>query len=430
VKLAVVVQRYGTAVAGGAELHARHVAEHLSRHAEVEVLTSCAEDYLTWRNELPPGRTVVNGIPVHRFPVRHPRNVRRFGRLSARVYHHPHSLNDELTWLDEEGPTSPRMVEAIRANRDAYDFFLFWSFRYYQAYYGARAVPGRAILLPTAEREPAVSLSVFRPLFNGVRGLVYLTPEERDLVRAASGNAHVPAIVAGSGSEVPERVEPARFRQKYNIDGPFAIYVGRIDQNKGCGELFEFFRRYAESERSPLPLVLCGRAVLPIPAHPLIRHLDFVPEEDKFDGIAAADVLVMPSYYESLSIVALEAWALGRPVLANGRCDVLKGQCLRSNGGLFYGSSEEFVEALGWLARHTAEARALGASGRDYYHRHYAWPVVERQYLDLLDRLSRDQPAAPGPLAEPFPGWFARRRPDLAPAARVMAALPQGPSLG
>ena len=55
VKLAVVVQRYGADINGGAELHARYVAEHLARHAEVEVLTTCARDYVTWRNELPPG---------------------------------------------------------------------------------------------------------------------------------------------------------------------------------------------------------------------------------------------------------------------------------------------------------------------------------------------------------------------------------------
>jgi len=201
VKLAVVVQRYGTAIAGGAELHARHVAEHLSKYAEVEVLTSCARDYVTWRNELPAGRDVVNGLMVRRFPVRHRRSVERFGRLSATVFQQTHSVADELAWLDAEGPTSPGLIEYIRSNRDAYDFFLFWSFRYYQAYYGARAVPDRAVLVPTAEREPAIGVSLFRPLLNGVRGVVYLTPEERDLVNGASGNDSIPSIVAGDGRD-------------------------------------------------------------------------------------------------------------------------------------------------------------------------------------------------------------------------------------
>jgi glycosyltransferase involved in cell wall biosynthesis len=428
VRLAVVVQRYGNEVAGGAELHARHVAEHLARYADVEVLTSCARDYVTWRNELPPGRDEVNGLTVRRFPVAHPRSEERFGRLSATVFQRTHSVRDELAWLDAEGPASPALIRHIRANREAYDFFLFWSFRYYQAYYGARAVAGKAVLVPTAEREPAIGVSIFKPLLGGVRGLVYLTPEERDLVGAASSNQSVPSIVAGSGSEVPERVEADRFRQKYGIAGPFAIYVGRIDRNKGCDELFEYYRRYTRREANPMPLVLCGTSVLPIPDDPRIRHLGFVTEQDKFDGIAASSLLVMPSYYESLSIVALEAWALGRPVLANARCDVLKGQCLRSNAGLFYANFDEFAEGLSWFGRNPERARALGQNGCAYFQAHYAWPVVERQYLDLLDRLSRETPPDEGPLADALPGWWERRKPVLPPAEYVLESIPGGPS--
>jgi glycosyltransferase involved in cell wall biosynthesis len=428
VRLAVVVQRYGNAIAGGAELHARHVAEHLSKFAEVEVLTTCARDYVTWRNELPPGRDEVNGVAVRRFPVRHPRSEERFGRLSATVFQRTHSTADELAWLDAEGPTSPALIRHIRASRGSFDFFLFWSFRYYQAYYGARAVPEKAIIVPTAEREPAVGVSIFKPLLAGARGLVYLTPEERDLVGAASGNQALPSIVAGSGSEIPPRVEPDRFRQKYGITGPFAIYVGRIDRNKGCDELFDYHQRYAKREPNAMPLVMCGNSILPIPDDPRIRHLGFVSEGDKFDGIAAASLLVMPSYYESLSIVALEAWALGTPVLANGQCDVLKGQCLRSNGGLFYENWDEFAEALSWFGRRPDEARALGRNGCAYFQSHYAWPVVERQYLGLLEQLAREPRPGGGTSASPLPGWWERRKPVLRPAEYVLESIPRGPS--
>jgi glycosyltransferase involved in cell wall biosynthesis len=428
VKLAVVVQRYGHAIAGGAELHARHVAEHLSTFAEVEVLTTCARDYVTWRNELPPGLDEVNGIRVRRFPVRHPRSEERFGRLSATVFQQTHSVADELAWLDAEGPTSPALIRHIRAKRDAFDFFLFWSFRYYQAYYGARAVPDKAIVVPTAEREPAVGVSIFAPMLSGVRGLVYLTPEERDLVAAASNNHAVPSIVAGSGSEIPADVSGDRFRRKYGIDGPFAIYVGRIDRNKGCDELFGFYTRYAAREANPMPLVLCGNSILPIPDDPRVRHLGFVSEQDKFDGIAASSVLVMPSYYESLSIVALEAWALGVPVLANARCDVLKGQCLRSNAGLFYASFDEFAEGLSWFTRRPDLARALGSNGCGYFQAQYAWPVVERQYRDLLERLAREKSPPGGALDAPLPGWLARRKATCRPAEYVLESIPKGPS--
>jgi len=428
VKLAVVVQRYGLDINGGAELHARYVAERLAAKADVEVLTTCARDYVTWRNELPEGESRLNGVRVRRFRVRRERDPERFGRLSLGVFERPHSVAQELAWLASEGPLSPGLVGHVRRNGAAYDYLLFFSYRYYHAYHGVRAVPSRAVIVPTAERDPAIGVSIFGPVFRAARAIMYNSFEERALIQAASGNAGVPNVVVGVGSEVPERTDPARFRRKHGLFSPFVVYVGRIDENKGCQELFGFFERYARAVPGDLSLVLMGNSILPIPDHPRIRHLGFVSDEDKFDGIAAADALVMPSYYESLSMVALEAWALGKPVLANGRCDVLQGQCLRSNAGLFYENEDEFIETLALLQRNRRLAEAMGRNGREYYRRHYDWPVIVRKYLDMFDRLRReDASGGPRPGIEPLPGWLARLRKDRPAAARVVEALPSGP---
>ncbi len=424
-KLAVVVQRYGEAISGGAELHARYIAEHLARHAEVEVLTTCATDYVTWRNELPEGTDTVNGVPVRRFRVKHARDPLVFGRRSERVFERPHSLGDELDWLDAEGPTSPALAEYLRQHGDTFDFCVFFSYRYYHAYYGARATAPRALLVPTAEREPSIGLTMFKSVFRGVRGLMYNSHEERAMINAVSGNEHVPGVVVGVGSEVPANPQPSRFRQKYGLDGPFAVYVGRIDENKGCKELFGYFEAYLRAPTPPMTLVLIGHSLLPIPEHPQIRHLGFLDDRDKFDAIAAAELLVMPSYFESLSMVALEAWALGKPVLANGACDVLRGQCLRSNAGLYYENASEFMAALDAIVGNRWLHGVLGRNGRDFYREHYDWPVIERKYLGMLDRLSKE-PRPPG--MEPLPGWLERRRQNLPPARDVLAGLPSGPA--
>ena len=262
------------------------------------------------------------------------------------MFQNQHSFADELRWLDAEGPTSPSLVNHIAAHAESYDFCLFFSYRYYQAYHGARAAAGRAVLVPTAERDPAIGLTLFQPLFRGVRALMYNSPEERAMIQAVSNNHDVPGVVVGIGSDVPKNPQPDRFRQRFGVEGRFAIYVGRIDENKGCKELFEFFDGYSRDVYGRLSLLLIGQSLMPTPPHPRIRHLGFLDDADKFDAMAAADLLIIPSYFESLSMVALEAWALGRPVVANGRCDVLKGQCLRSNAGLCYDSYPEFV----WLS--------------------------------------------------------------------------------
>ena len=423
-KLAVVVQRYGADINGGAELHARYIAERLSRHGEVQVFTTCARDYVTWANELPPGEERVNGVRVRRFRVRHPRVPRDFAARSERVFERIHSVHDELAWLSAEGPTSPALISALARESKSLDFILFFSYRYYHSYYGSRATPDKAILVPTAERDPAIALSMFGPLFRGVRAVMYNSYEERALIQRVTHNESVPGVVVGVGSDVPDRAVPARFRKKFNIRAPFAIYVGRIDANKGCGELFDYFQRYAREYPRGLSLVLVGSAVLEVPSHPRVRHLGFLSDEDKFDAIAAADVLIMPSEYESLSMVALEAWGLGRPVLANGRCDVLCGQCIRSNAGLYYEGYDEFVETLFALESNGPLNAVLGRNGREYFRRHYAWPVIERKYLDMFDRLKREKARS---RMEPLPGWFARRRASIPGAAEVLAGIPAGP---
>jgi glycosyltransferase involved in cell wall biosynthesis len=362
---------------------------------------------------------------VRRFPVRHERVPRDFGRHSDKVFNHQHSLADELAWLESEGPASPALVDYLA--RTNFDYTLLFSYRYYHAWHAARRVPGKAVLVPTAERDPAVALAIFGPVFRGVRAVMYNSPEERAMIQAATANSGVPGVVVGVGSDVPERTDPARFRRQFRIDRPFAIYIGRIDENKGCRELFDYYQRYAAIFPRGLDLVLVGSAVMPIPKHRRIHSLGFLSDRDKFDALAASDLLIMPSYYESLSMVALEAWALGRPVLANGRCDVLKGQCIRSNAGLYYESYEEFAEALYSLESNGPLHARLGQNGRDYFRRHYAWPVIERKYMDMFQQLSRDTTAAQ-PL-EPLPGWFARRRKTVRPAAELLAEMPAGPAV-
>ena len=433
-KLAIVVQRYGADINGGAELHARYVAEHLAQHAQVEVLTTCARDYVTWRDEYPAGIEQVNGVPVRRFRVDHERNVHAFARWSGRVFDERHSYLDELKWLDAEGPKSSSLLAYLRSARADYEYVLFFSYRYYHAYHGVKSASSRAILVPTAERDEAIGLGIASRIFRGVRALMYNSPEEKRLIQSVSQNTGVPDVVVGIGSEIPEKPRPERFRQKYGITGRFALYVGRIDQNKGCNELFSFFLNGLQALPRGLRLVLIGKELLPIPEHPRIHHLGFLDDRDKFDALAAADLLLMPSYYESLSMVALEAWALGKPVLANGKCEVLRGQCIRSRAGLYYETQAEFIETLRAIAESRRLNEAFAANGREFFQQNYAWPVIEQKYLDVLAQLKEEDARvranrAAAPSMEPEPGWLDRRRRMLPPASEVLADLPSGPVL-
>jgi len=409
IKLALVVQRYGLDIAGGAEYHCRLVAEHLARHASVTVLTTCASDYLTWANDYPEGEEVLNRVAVKRFAVERPRDLERFSALSARVLgevarEEPGRFDPEAVaraseeearaWLDEQGPFCPRLVEHLRRRRGDFDFFLFFSYRYWTTWHGLNAVADRAVLVPTAEDDGVYRLPLFPPFFRRPRALVYNSVEERQMIERASGNHGVLGEVVGVGSELPARLDPAGFRARHRLEGPFLLYVGRIDRNKGCPQLFDFYRRYRRETGSRLRLVLIGTRVSEVPEDEGILPLGFQPDPEKWDALAASSVFVLPSPLESLSMATLEAWWAERPVLVNAKCAVLRGQCKRANGGLYYATYDEFREALALLEGDESLRRRLGDNGRRYFEANYAWPVVEAKYLDLLGRLRREDEAA------------------------------------
>jgi glycosyltransferase involved in cell wall biosynthesis len=388
-RLAFVVQRYGNEINGGAELHCRWIAERLSANHQVEVFTTCAYEYLLWKNHYPEGTEDVNGIPVHRFAVERQRDLDSFSEISHRVFHQQHSEEDELRWVEENGPYSPALVEAIRSEEGRFDFVIFFCYRYYTSFHGVQALGRKAILVPTAEEDEAVFLGVFARMFGLPRAIVHNSVEEQDLVRRVTGGQAAPGEVVGVGVEIPEDVGSTEdFRRRHDLDGPFLLYIGRIDWNKGCDQLFEYFISHSRIRHLFTRLVLIGTPVLQIPEHPDIIHLGGVDDREKYQALDACSMLVVPSRYESLCMVVLEAWGRNRPVLVNGRCPVLEGQVRRADGGLSYRSFEEFSHSLNLLLEQPGLGRSLGRQGNAYYLANYTWERVMGQYEQLLRDLS------------------------------------------
>ena len=377
-KLALVIHRYGDGVAGGSEVHARGLAQELRKTHEVEILTTCARDYLSWRNEFDPGESMVDRIRVTRYPVRRARDLGRFASVSDHVFHEPHEREDEERWIVENGPFCPDLVDAIRTRPDV-DFFLCYSYRYFTGAKGALAAGARAVLVPTAEEDDAIRLAVFADLFRSAPGFLFLTPEEKELIEKTAGKIIAPSRVIGSGLNV-QRSGPGP-RGRLNAPDSYVLYAGRIDRNKSVDTLFRYFLWLAEEWPECPPLVLVGHPVLEIPDHPKIS------EDEKASLIEGADVVLMPSRYESLSMVVLEAWALARPVLVNAGCAVLQGQCRRSNGGLYYRDYAEFRLMFRKLADDLALRTTLGAQGEQYVASAYSWAQAAAQTDDLLREL-------------------------------------------
>ncbi|MBN2384076.1 glycosyltransferase family 4 protein [bacterium] len=388
-KIAVIVQRYGLEINGGAELHARWIAEHLSQTNQVTVLTTCAQDYLYWFNHYPVGPSLVNNIEVIRFKVKHPRRGRRFVSVQNRVFFDEHDQRDEWAWVKENGPYAPALINYLKKHQRDYDLLIFFSYRYYTTFYGLQVAPMKSLLVPTAEEDPVISLAIYRQFFNKPAAIIYNSIEEQAMIHELTGNGSVPGEVVGVGINVLEGI-PARFSQKYSIKRPYVLYVGRIDKNKGCDRLIDYMLRYFEREQDDFDLVLIGGQYMNVPEHEHIITPGFVSEQDKFDAISGSMFMVIPSHFESLCMALLECWALEKAALVNARCRVLEGQVTRANGGLFYNDYSEFQETMTRLLRQVELRNALGKQGRDYFNQHYTWPVVMAKY-DHLMRIVQNQ---------------------------------------
>ncbi len=382
-KIAFVVPRYGLEVNGGAELYCRQLAERMVKRFKVEILTTCAVDYVTWKDEYQEGESFLNNVLVKRFKVDYIRNNGKFNKFTPKVFEVGHSIEDELEWMRLQGPVSSRLINYIKENRNQYKVLIFIPYLYYTTYFGLQVFPDKSILISAAHDEPFINLEIFKRFFKLPNAIIYLTDEEKHFVNNKFSNNNIPNIIIGAGVEIRQDINKDNFREKYGIYGRFMIYIGRIDESKGCKELFDYFIRYKQESNCDIKLVLLGKAIMSIPVHDNIIHLGFVSDEDKFNGIAASEFLVLPSAYESLSISVLEGMKVGKPVLVNEKCQVLKGHCIKSNAGLYYDSYEEIKECFNLLVDDQDLRLIMGYNGTRYVESNYDWNPI----CDDLEKL-------------------------------------------
>jgi len=415
-KIAFIVQRYGTEILGGSEYHCRLIAERLAPKHQVEVLTTCAQDYITWANEYPEGTDRVRGVTVRRFANAQTRDIEAFNRYSEWIFNHAHTRDDEMSWLRQQGPWCPALLEYLERHHQQYDVLIFFTYLYAPTVLGSRIAPQKSILVPTAHDEPAIHLEIYRELFSTPAGIAYNTDVERRFLTTHFSIRAVEEETVGCGVELPHAQQYPRdpdsdqveeeenvdsptfrphlarrgtmFRRRHRLHGPIALYGGRIDPGKVCEDLIDYFSAYVNSGWDA-SLLLMGVKLMPLPEEPFIRFAGRLSDQERTQALEAATVVVVPSPYESLSLLALEAFAAGTPVLANARSEVLVDHCQKSNAGLYYADRDEFDECLRILVADQRLRAAMGANGRDYVRRNYRWDVILAKYEKMFSNLKK-----------------------------------------
>lgn len=379
-RILVVAQRYGAEVVGGSESHARAAAQRLARWNDVEVATTTALDFWTWKPHYRAGTTQDNGVRVHRFPVASGRSA-EYKAIEHKVLFEEHSFEDEQRWLRDQGPHSPELLDFLSREGNGYQAIVFYTYIYEPTAHGLPLVPERSALVSTAHDERPLRLAPFRPLFQLPRAFGYLTPEERALVHREFHNDHIPGEILGIGLDPPPPSDPGGFRERHGLRGPIVLYLGQVSTAKGVDELLAMWTDHRSSARDGT-LVLAGPVQMKMPERADVVSLGRVREDEKWDALAAADAVVLPSHLESLGIVLLEAWQVGTPVLVPAWNAVTAGQVTRSGGGLTYPSRDRFPRVVAALL---AEGKWRGRNGQHWVERECAWEVFDERLERLID---------------------------------------------
>ncbi|MEK6337084.1 MAG: glycosyltransferase family 4 protein [Acidobacteriota bacterium] len=389
-RVAVIVQRCHETVVGGSESLAWQYANLLKDNYRAEVLTTTALHTSDWGNALPAGEEFREDVTIRRFSVTSGR-MPYWGRLHERLLTDHRTQNarrvnsDENHWLPwslslqeefvrAQGPYSQSLFDFLESHWSEYQALIFVTYLYATSYFGMlRIPPGISFFAPTLHDEEPAYLSVYRHVAHRARSLIWLTDAERRLGHRLWGPL--------SGRTVGMMIDsvprpPAKLKNRY------LLYCGRIDPNKGCNELFDYFIRFKQQHPTDIRLVLAGKDDIKVPRHPDIEFRGFVSSEEKFSLMSGATALVMPSRKESFSIVTLEAMAQGTPVIANGKSEVISDHVNQSKGGYTYADYADFANKLKDLISDRDKAREMGINGSEYVNANY---TLERVRSDLLD---------------------------------------------
>ena len=394
-KIGFVIPWYGEDIPGGAEMELREVATHLQRAGmDVEILTTCVREFSADWNEnyYSAGTAVVEDIAVRRFPVRR-RDTAAFDRVNRRLMEGQHlSLQEEKTFV-EEMVNSPQLYEYLKDASNDYALYVFIPYMFGTTYYGMQACPEKSVLIPCFHDEAYLYLRLFRQAYIQARGIIYNAMPEMELANKVYDFTTTEQICMGIGMDTNICADADAFRKAYRIQKPFLLYAGRKDAGKNVHTLLRYFAEYKQRHGdSDLQLVLIGGGSIEIPASVRddVYDLGFVSRQDKYDAMAAAELLCQPSHNESFSLVIMESWLCGRPVLVHSQCAVTRDFARRANGGLYFRNYFEFEGCVQYILTHPEQARTMGQTGGAFVRENFDWDVIVEKYRAFFAKLTEE----------------------------------------
>ncbi|OGK09706.1 hypothetical protein A2767_07635 [Candidatus Roizmanbacteria bacterium RIFCSPHIGHO2_01_FULL_35_10] len=385
IKIALINPRYHPNIFDGGEMHVRKLVSHFTKFADVTVLTTKAIDKESWKDEVDEV-SKKDCINIIRFSSETDRNARKFNDLTHSLYADQNPKIKDLTeWIKQVGPYTPSFYEYLQQNFNNYDLFFFVGYNNAFTYFGLPLVKQKAVLIPLTHKEAMLRFNIFDRIFSSPRIIIPSSEGEKKIIQERF-NSLPPLFIVGIDVNKPTKILK---NTDNKIKKPYCIYIGRISRFKGTWELIEKFMEFKSHNKSKLNLVLIGENndFIKIPKRKDIIHIPKVSEIQKFSLLADSEFIINSSYYESVSLILLEAWQVKKPVLVNGKCDVLKSQVIQSDGGLFYENYKEFEAMILWLNSHSRERSLLGKNGFKWAKKNYSEIIIRKKLESLVNAM-------------------------------------------
>lgn len=394
-KIAFVTPWYGKDIPGGAEMETRGIIHHLaSAGIEIEVLTTCVKEFASdwYVDYYKEGEYLEDGITVRRFCVRKGNKI-LFDRINAKL------LSGMRITVKEEKEflfnivNSDSLYEFMKQKEDEYALFVFIPYMFGTTYNGMNLFPNKSVMIPCLHNESYAYFGEFRKCFSKIKGIIYHAEPEKELANRLYYLKNVEQMVLGEGVNTDITGDAERFRIKYKIEKPFLLYAGRKDKTKNIHTLLEYFCQYKKEDSHDLQLVLIGPGKLPLPKEyeKDIHDLGFVSVQDKYDAYASATALCQPSKNESFSLVVMESWLLGRPVMVHEECKVTSDFVIKSNGGFYFKDYYDFAEEVKYLLDNKRTADIMGQQGREYVLKNFSWNIITKRYISFLKKSAGEE---------------------------------------
>lgn len=410
-KIAFITIRYGEGINGGAEYHCRMLAERLVNDYDVEALTTCVRDYHSGINELPEGEEIIKGVLVRRFkaePIdekkhkqhsKEEKPARKWRRFLFRLGLLKHIASLFPVWQYKREAElkaflsypfySPDMRMHIQENKDRYKVFIPFNMAESTTFFAAMDVPKKTILIPTMHNQGIFFKAAQTEVMTKVAYVGFNTESEQRLAENVFGKHLSPHSIISTGIETPKPAPWPETQEKYKLPDNYLLYMGRVDSGK-LGDIFSYFTTYkTKHPLSSLHLVLVGG--IRYKQKPFQRddviYTGFVSDAEKMAILQHAAIVVNPSKFESLSLILLEAMSQEKPVLVNGKCDVLKEHCEKSNfAAFYYKNRKDFVRRLQDMEDSEELRLQMGKKGREYVEQNYNWPLIIKRLTQVIDR--------------------------------------------